>query len=508
MTVQFDMVIIGGGINGSGIARDAAGRGLRVLLVEQSDLGSATSSASTKLIHGGLRYLEHYEFGLVRHALTERERLWRIAPHIIWPLRFVLPYRKSLRPAWLLRLGLFLYDHIGGRKLLPKSKTLHLANSSLGAPLKGDISVGFEYSDCWVQDNRLVVLNARDAADRGADIRVRTRCVGARRSDFHWDVDLIDEAQGQQRTITARVLINAAGPWVDQVLKSVLDSSARAAVRRVQGSHIVVPKMTDHDRCYIFQNADKRIFFAIPYEQDYTLIGTTDRDFSGNLDQITASEEEIDYLCTSASNYFKKQLSREDVVWTYSGVRPLYDDGASAAHEATRDYVLKLDTGKNQAPLLSIFGGKITTYRCLAEEVLEQLAVVMPEAARHAGWTSTQPLPGGNFPIDGADDLAKLIQRTYPFVTDADRLVRHYGTLSFKILGAARSINDLGRYFGGGLTEAEILYLMDCEFACTAEDVVWRRTKSGLKMSKNEIDSLDHFMADRLTVQTASKLNQ
>ncbi len=497
MSDVFDMAIIGGGINGCGIARDAAGRGLKVLLAEQSDLGSATSSASTKLIHGGLRYLEHYEFRLVRHALTERERLWRIAPHIIWPLRFVLPYRQGLRPAWLLRLGLFLYDHIGGRKLLPASRRLRLAGSDIGAPLRDDITFGFEYSDCWVQDNRLVVLNARDAVERGADIRVRTECTEARRVGPLWEVDLIDRATGGRSTVTARVLVNAAGPWADRVVKSALGPSARAAVRLVQGSHIVVPRLAGHDRCYIFQNADKRIFFAIPYESDFTLIGTTDRDYTGSLDRVTASEEEIAYLCASVSDYLRTPVRREDVVWSYSGVRPLYDDGASAAQEATRDYVLKLDAEGGLAPLLSIFGGKITTYRCLAEDVLSRLAADRPEFGRHAGWTGTLPLPGGNFPVDAAADLARSIVRGYPFLAlpAAERLVRHYGTLSFAILGQARCAADLGRDFGGGLTEAEIRHLMTSEFARTAEDVVWRRTKSGLRMSAEQIAALDRWMA-------------
>ncbi len=496
MSAVYDLAIIGGGINGCGIARDAAGRGLHVLLAEQSDLGSATSSASTKLIHGGLRYLEHYEFKLVRHALTERERLWQIAPHIIWPLRFVLPYRDTLRPAWLLRLGLFLYDHIGGRKRLPASRTLRLSGSPLGAPLRGDITLGFEYSDCWVQDNRLVVLNARDAADRGADIRVRTECVGARRVGALWEVDLVDRQTGKASTITARVLVNAAGPWVDRVAKIAVGPSARASIRLVQGSHIVVPRLANHDRCYIFQNADKRIVFAIPYEADFTLIGTTDRDFKGDLDRVAASEEEIAYLCASASDYFKAPVRREDVTWSYSGVRPLYDDGAAAAQEATRDYVLKLEAEPGQAPLLSIFGGKITTYRCLAEDVLAKLAAILPEAGRHVGWTATQPLPGGNFPIDGAGNLAEALKRAHPFLTDAqaERFVRHYGTLSHRILGKAETATDLGRDFGGGLSAAEVDYLMQSEFARTAEDVVWRRTKSGLRMSAEEIAALDGWM--------------
>ncbi len=491
----YDIAVIGGGVNGCGVARDAAGRGLKVLLCEKGDIGGATSAASTKLIHGGLRYLEHYDFSLVRHALAERERLWGIAPHIVWPLRFVLPHRKGLRPAWLLRLGLFLYDHIGGRKLLPPTRTIRLASDARGQPLRDVASLGFEYSDCWVQDNRLVVLNARDAADRGADIRVRTTCRTARRAGDHWELVLADAERALVETVRAKVVVNAAGPWVGEVLSGVAGDNGASRVRLVQGSHIVVPRLYEHDRCYIFQNPDKRIIFAIPYEDDFTLIGTTDRDYTGRLENVAATQAEIDYLCAAASSYFRRGVTAADVVWTYSGVRPLHADGSANAQETTRDYVLTVDADGG-APLLSVFGGKITTYRCLAEAVLEKLAVHHPAWSKGAGWTGWAALPGGDFPRDGAERLAAEIRARFPFVDArfARHLVRHYGAEAYAILGAARSMTELGRDFGGGLTAAEVSHLMTCEFARTAADVVWRRTKAGLRMSAAEIEELDRWM--------------
>jgi glycerol-3-phosphate dehydrogenase len=398
----FDVAIIGGGINGCGIARDAAGRGLSVYLCEQADLASGTSSASTKLIHGGLRYLEYYEFRLVREALQEREVLWRAAPHIVSPLRFVLPHHQGLRPAWLLRLGLFLYDHLGGRKLLPATRVLNLRSDPAGAPLKpGDFTKAFEYSDCWVDDARLVVLNAVDAARRGADIRTRTRAVSAERKGGAWSLTTEHVESRQREEIQARTLINAAGPWVARTLSDVAKVETRAGIRLVQGSHIVVPKLFDHGRCYMFQNTDGRIVFAIPYEQDFTLIGTTDQDYQGELGDIHATQEEIAYLCSVANGYFARQITPKDVVWTYSGVRPLYDDGASAAQAATRDYVLAVDAEDDQPALLSVFGGKITTYRRLAEHALEKLSPFLGgHAGQNKGWTGREPLPGGEFPVD------------------------------------------------------------------------------------------------------------
>jgi glycerol-3-phosphate dehydrogenase len=494
---DYDLAIIGGGINGCGIARDAAGRGLRVFLCERSDLASGTSSASTKLIHGGLRYLEQYEFRLVREALMEREVLWGIAPHIIWPLRFVLPYHDKLRPAWMLRLGLFLYDHLGGRKRLPPTRGLRLRDDPAGAMLKPEFVRALEYSDCWVEDSRLVVLNARDAAERGATIATRTACVSAERAGGLWNVALRDAATGQQRTIRARALVNAAGPWVAEVAGSVIRANTPAAVRLVQGSHIVVPKLYEEAFAYIFQNADGRIFFVIPYERDFTLIGTTDLDFAGNLAEVRASVSEIEYLCRSTGAYLRNPVTPDTVVWSYSGVRPLFDDGSSAAQEATRDYVLKLDAPPDTAALLSVFGGKITTYRRLAESALAQLQPHLPVASgQAAGWTGHVALPGGDFPVDGFDALVAKFAAGFPFVPPVmlRRLVRAYGTRTGAVLGRATCCADLGRHFGADLTEAEVRYLIHAEWARTAEDVVWRRSKFGLRLSADQIAALDEAM--------------
>jgi len=489
----YDLAIIGGGINGCGIARDAAGRGASVILFEQHDLASATSSASTKLIHGGLRYLEHYEFRLVREALMERERLWKIAPHIIWPLRFVLPHHKGLRPAWLLRLGLFLYDHIGGRKLLPATRTLDLATADVGRALKDDRAKAFEYSDCWVEDSRLVVLNAADAAIRGAAIHTRTKVVSADRESGLWRVTV--EGENGRHSILAHTLVNAAGPWVGAVLGGVVRSNTKAAVRMVQGSHIVVPKLYQHDRCYIFQNGDGRIIFAIPYERDFTLIGTTDQDYRGDPAQAKASPAEIDYLCAAASEYFREPVTPQQVVWTYSGVRPLYDDGASKAQEATRDYVLTLDAPEGEAPLLSVFGGKITTYRRLAESALAKLAPHAAWAGR-AQWTIDGALPGGDFPVTGFEALVSGIATAHPWLARpiVTRLVRAYGTRTHDILAGATSMADLGRHFGADLYEREVRYLMRAEWARRGDDVLWRRSKLGLRLSPEKREALDAFM--------------
>jgi glycerol-3-phosphate dehydrogenase len=496
----YDIVVIGGGVNGCGVARDAAGRGMKTLLCERGDLASATSSASTKLIHGGLRYLEHYAFHLVSHALAEREILWKIAPHIIWPMRFVLPYRKGLRPAWLLRLGLFLYDHIGGRKLLPATRTLRLNRDPLGDPLRDVSGIGFEYSDGWVQDARLVVLNARDARARGAEILVRTAFLAACKEGANWLVDLEDVETRARKSVTARAIVNAAGPWVAEALGHVSGAKRSAGVRLVQGSHIVVRKLYDHDRCYFFQNPDGRIFFAIPYEEDFTLIGTTDQDYQGDPAKAHASEAEIEYLCSAASSYFKQAVARKDVVWTYSGVRPLYDDGASAAKDATRDYVLTFEGGPGEPALLNVFGGKITTYRRLAEDALAKLAHVLPAAGRGAGWTAQAPLPGGDFFALRAEGLAAEFLCEYPFLDArrARRLVKHYGTEARRWLKP-----NLGRDFGGDLTEAEVGFLMDHEYARTAEDVVWRRTKSGLRMNAEQVAALEAWMKARRAALTA-----
>jgi glycerol-3-phosphate dehydrogenase len=493
----FDIAIIGGGINGCGIARDAAGRGWSVYLCEKDDLASSTSSASSKLIHGGLRYLEQFEFRLVREALIEREVLWRIAPHVVWPLRFVLPHHADLRPAWLLRIGLFLYDHLGGRRLLPPTRTLRLADDPAGEPLKPQYALGFEYSDCWADDARLVILNARDAADKGAVIAPRTRCMRGDRDDGGlWTLTVRDERNGQPSKIRARTLVNAAGPWVSEVLQSALRSPTPAAIRLVKGSHVVVGRLFHHDRCYIFQNKDRRVLFVMPFERDYTLIGTTDLDYKGDLDAVQPSAEEIEYLCDAASTYFRAPISPSQVLWSYSGVRPLYDDGASEAQEATRDYVLKLDVSEDSPALLSIFGGKITTYRRLAEAALATLSRHLPPARRPAGWTGQEPLPGGDFSTDGFETLVSDTAARNPFLTrdKARRLVRAYGTRARALLGEAKTQSDLGRIFGADLTEAEVLYLVENEWATSASDVVWRRTKLGLRMSESEIQELDAYL--------------
>jgi glycerol-3-phosphate dehydrogenase len=489
-----DVLIIGGGINGCGLARDAVGRGYSVLLTEQDDLASGTSSWSTKLIHGGLRYLEHYEFRLVREALQEREVLWAMAPFIIRPLRFVLPHHRGLRPAWLLRVGLVLYDHLGGRRLLPPTKTLDLTRDEAGKPLKGGYTRGFEYSDCWVEDTRLVVLNARDAADRGATILTRSRAVALVRTGDHWTATLEDVDTGRQRTVTARLAVNAAGPWVDQVLRGVLGRKDAHNVRLVQGSHVVVRKVFDHDRAYIFQNGDGRIIFAIPYEGDFTLIGTTDRDWTGDPADVRISDEEIDYLLAAAGEYFVKPIGRADIAWTYSGVRPLFDDGASKAQEATRDYVLRVEGEGAEARLVNVFGGKITTYRRLAESVMEKIEEAL--GRRSGPWTGGASLPGGDFPVTGFDRLAEDLRRGYPGLDPAlvCRLARAYGTRARTILGDARTDADLGRAFGSGLTEAEVRYLVEQEWARTAADVLWRRTKLGLRLGAEETAALETFV--------------
>lgn len=496
----YDIAIIGGGINGCGIARDAAGRGLRVYLCERDDLAIGTSSRATKLIHGGLRYLEHYEFRLVREALLERETLWRLAPHIIWPLRFILPYHKGLRPAWMLRLGLFLYDHLGGRKLLPPTRIVDFAADESGRPLRSGFQRGFEYSDCWVDDARLVVLNALDARQRGAQIETRTALREARRggeaADF-WELTVARPGQSESSVIRAHCLVNAAGPWVGEVLGHRIAAAGAPHLRMVQGSHIVVRRLFDHDRCYIFQNADGRIVFAIPYERDFTLIGTTDRDYEGDPSAVAATGEEIDYLCAVANAHFDKEIGRSDVVWAYSGVRPLYDDGASSAQAATRDYVLALDGKPGQAPLLNIFGGKITTYRRLAEAALDKLAPFLkPREGRAKGWTAAQALPGGDFAVDGiAGEIANLRAR-YPFLGGdfAHRLIRLYGRRAALILGEAAKLGDLGRHFGADLYAAEVDYLMREEWAETAEDILWRRSKLGLRMTAEQKAALEAWI--------------
>ncbi|TVQ53577.1 MAG: glycerol-3-phosphate dehydrogenase [Rhodobacteraceae bacterium] len=490
----YDLAIIGGGVNGCGIARDASGRGLSVFVCEKGDLAQGTSSASTKLFHGGLRYLEFYEFRLVREALIEREVLLRAMPHISWPLRFVLPHHAGLRPAWLVRLGLFIYDHLGGRRILPGTRTVALREDPAGAPLRESFEKGFEYSDCWVEDSRLVVLNARDAAARGATVAVRARCVSAERRDRLWRVTIEDAATGARREIAAKALVNAGGPWVDEVLRERLRLNTRDRIRLVRGSHIVTRKLFDHDRAYIFQNADGRVVFAIPYETDFTLIGTTDRDHEGSADGAACAPEEAEYLRAAASAYLRKPIAAEDVVWTYAGVRPLYDDGAKSATQATRDYVLRVEGGGEAAPILNVFGGKITTYRRLAEAALEKLRPFFPEMK--PAWTAGVPLPGGDFPVDGAPALVASLRERHPFLDAAWalRLVRAYGVEAAEVLGGAETAEALGRRFGWNLTEAEVRWLMTREWARTAEDVLWRRSKLGLRLTPEEAAALDAWM--------------
>jgi glycerol-3-phosphate dehydrogenase len=495
----YDLAIIGGGINGCGLARDAAGRGLSVFLCEMGDLASGTSSRSTKLIHGGLRYLEHFDFRLVREALVEREVLWKIAPHIVRPMRFVLPYQQGLRPAWMLRVGLFMYDHLGGRQRLPGTRVLDLAADAAGEPLKPDtFTTAFEYSDCAVDDARLVVLNAVDAAQRGAEIRVRTRALEAARTSDAWRLTVEEAGTRRKETIAARVLVNAAGPWVANVADALASSTAHK-VRLVQGSHIVVPKLFAHDRAYLFQNPDGRVVFAIPYQGDFTLIGTTDRDYAGDPGAAAIDGEEIDYLCETASACFARPVGHSDVVWSYSGVRPLYDDGAGEAQAASREYVLEMDEMPGSPPLLAIIGGKITTYRRLAEVALERLAPHLPaRQGLAAGWTGMHVLPGGDFDLDGFDDMAGALARDYPFLDAAHvrRLAHAYGRKAWQVLGEAKALADLGRAFGASLTETEVRYLIAHEWARNAEDVAWRRTKLGLRLTRAEIASLDTWMRD------------
>ncbi len=476
---QIDLLVVGGGINGAGIARDAAGRGLSVTLCEAEDLGHATSSASTKLIHGGLRYLEYYEFRLVREALIEREVLLEAAPHIIWPLRFVLPHESSLRPAWMVRLGLFLYDHLGGRKRLPGSRSVNLSRDSVGAPLKSDLRKAFEYSDCWVEDSRLVVLNAMDAAARGARVLTRTRCVAAWREGGIWLATLQD-ADGSVHNVSARAIVNAAGPWVTEVLGKVAGVNKPSGLRLVKGSHLVVPKLYDGDQAYIFQNDDRRIVFVIPYEGDFSLVGTTDEGYEGDPGAVAISPAEADYICRAINRYLRTPISPEQAVWSYSGVRPLYDDASANVSAVTRDYVFDVDAPEGQAALLSIFGGKITTYRKLAEHAMEKLR---PHLGFTQGeWTKSAVLPGGDMP--GADFNAYLAARTKdlewlpgPLLR---RYLRAYGTRVDDLLSGARRLSDLGEDLGGGLYRAEVDYLRRAEWAMTADDILWRRSKLGL----------------------------
>lgn len=487
MDTAFDIIIAGGGVNGAGIARDAAGRGARVLLLEADDLASGTSSASTKLVHGGLRYLEYGEFSLVREALREREVLWSIAPHLVQPMRFVLPHDRHLRPRWILRAGLFLYDRLGGRKHMPSARAIRLARHPAGAALRPEFSHGFEYSDGWVDDARLVVLNARDAADRGATIMTRTALLSARRQAGLWRVET------PAGSFHGRALVNAAGPGADDLARLASEAPG-FTMRRVRGSHIITRKLFDHPFAYIFQLPDTRICFAIPYERDFTLIGTTDRDHTGALVHVEAAADEIAYLCEAASRYFASPVTPADVVRSYAGVRALVDAGSGRPEAASRGYRLPLSTPKEGAPLLHILGGKITSYRHLGEAAVDRLAPLL--GLEGPSWTANAPLPGGDFPIDGLAELAARFRARHPFLDErqASRIARAYGTQAQVWLGKAQERCELGHDFGAGLSEAELRYMMAKEWAHSAEDVLWRRSKLGLHMGSKQQAALARWM--------------
>ncbi|ESK53390.1 glycerol-3-phosphate dehydrogenase [Acinetobacter tjernbergiae] len=491
----YDLAVIGGGINGVGIAADASGRGLSVFLCEKDDLASHTSSASSKLIHGGLRYLEHKEFRLVREALAEREVLLAKAPHIIRPMRFIMPHRPHLRPAWLIRTGLFFYDHLGKREKLLGSNNVYFKEDS---PLNSAITRGFEYSDCAVDDSRLVVLNAMHAREKGAEVVTRTRCLSAQREGQYWVVDL-ENAQGQFQ-IKAKVLVNAAGPWVAQFIKQDLQLQSPYGIRLIQGSHIIVPKLYEGDKAFIMQNDDRRIVFAIPYLDQYTMIGTTDHEYQGDPAQVKITQEEIDYLIEVSNAHFKKQLKQADIVSTFAGVRPLCDDESDNPSAITRDYTLALSKeADDQAPLLSVFGGKLTTYRKLAESAMQQLKVFFPEM--QGSWTATEALPGG----ENMQSVAQLIQEIRAQITDvSDALAKRwacaYGSRVWNFLGEVTSVEQLGQHFGQGLYVKEVDYLCTAEWVTTSQDVLWRRSKLGLSFTQKETEALDTY----LTVKTHS----
>lgn len=478
----FDLLIIGGGINGTGIARDASGRGLSVCLVEKNDLASGTSSKSSKLIHGGLRYLEYGEFRLVREALRERETLMRIAPHLVSPLRIILPHHKGLRPKWMLRFGLFMYDHIGGGRTLPGTSVVNLTAGSTKDVLKSEFVTGFEFSDCRVDDARLVVANALGAQARGAEILVRSKCVGLSHKDNIWHATISEHPGGAERTVKAKCIVNASGIRVDDLVELALGTEHPDHLRLVKGSHIVTKRLYPGRQLYMFQNPDGRIIFAIPYEQDYTLVGTTDEPYELSDGPIEISKGETDYLLHAANEYFAKEITQDDIVWSYAGVRPLYDNNKGSASAVTRDYVfdVKDDT---TPPILSIFGGKITTYRELAEHALRKLGKYFPSMG--ADWTGEETLPGGDLP-EGFDEFVKAQAAKYPFLSAPHllRLCRSYGTHIDVLMDGAKTAADMGQDFGGTLTEREAKYLVKYEWAKTAQDILWRRTKCGLHMSE------------------------
>jgi glycerol-3-phosphate dehydrogenase len=483
MATDFDILVIGGGVNGAGIARDAQGRGFSTCLVERGDLAGATSSNSSKLIHGGLRYLEQYEFRLVREALAEREVLLRIAPHIVWPMRFVLPHRPEMRPRWMIRAGLFLYDHLARRVSLPGAESIATATHPYGAPLKADIPAAFAYSDCWVEDSRLVVLNARDAAARGAEVLVRTAFAGAERGEQGWTCRLV-AADGATRTVTARALVNAAGPWVLEA-QDAAHAQAQGRVRLIRGSHIVLPALYQGDQAYILQNDDRRVVFVIPYERRFSLVGTTDVPHTGDARSAHCTPEEAAYLCAAVGRQFRRAPSPEEIVWSYSGVRPLHDDGADNPSAVTRDYVLKMDNGAGRAPVLTIYGGKITTFRRLAEEAVDRIGAALGREG--TSWTGSAALPGGEF---GGLDLPGFeaeMARRHPWLAPETlrRMVRAYGSDLDTLLDGASGPNAMGEEYGAGFTERELEWLVHHEWARSAADVLWRRSKLGLHMPQD-----------------------
>lgn len=506
-----DVCVIGGGVNGAGIARDAAGRGLSVMLVEKDDLSQGTSSRSGKLVHGGLRYLEYYEFRLVREALIEREVLLASAPHIIWPMRFVLPHNEEDRPAWLVRAGLFLYDHLGGRKKLPATRVLDLRQAAEGDALKDQYTKAFEYSDCWVDDARLVVLNALAAAEHGADIRTRTLCESARRVDGRWEITLQDTQSDTRHAIKARSIINAAGPWVNRIIQNTDSVKSQRNVRLVKGSHIVVRKFWTGNHAYLVQNHDKRVIFINPYENERALIGTTDIPFEGNADEVSIDDEEIDYLIAAVNRYFKQRLNRGDILHSFSGVRPLFDDDAENPSAVTRDYLFDVDGDHDNAPILSVFGGKITTFRKLAEHALDKLQPFFPHMG--AAWTSGTPLPGGDIHQGNFELFEEQLLHQHPQLppTLLHHYARLYGTRSQLLLSGVHTYSDLGQQFSEHCFEIEMRYLIQNEWAIGCADLLKRRTKHALHMSDQEIATVDiwlsNYMSQSQSIQNASNEN-
>ncbi|MCH8497128.1 MAG: glycerol-3-phosphate dehydrogenase [Marinobacter sp.] len=498
----YDVLVIGGGINGTGIAADASGRGLSVLLCEQGDLGGATSSASSKLVHGGLRYLEHYEFRLVREALAEREVLLKVAPHLVRPLRFTLPHLPHLRPGWMIRSGLFLYDNLADRETLPASRKQRFGVSS---PLKPHIRKGYSYSDCWVDDARLVIANAQAAREQGARILRNTRCIRALRvaDDGLWQVTLQQAGSDTTQTVRARSLVNAAGPWAARLFDTALEQTSPHQVRLIKGSHIVVPRFTEGEGAFILQNSDKRIVFVLPFEEDFNLIGTTDKEYRGDPAKVAIDQDEIDYLLGVVNNHFIRQLTPADIVHTYSGVRPLLDDESSDPSAITRDYTLTLDRGEGEqsAPLLSVFGGKITTYRKLAVAAVNKLQCQFP--ALPPSHTAQRPLPGATAELTQQGAILALLQKLYPQLpaTMLRRFSRSYGVLAIRILGKARTTDELGRHFGDTLYETEVNYLRQEEWAITAEDILWRRSKLGLRLDTQQQTALTAWLEQQPAAQ-------